>query len=105
MAAWHSTEYRFDLRLPATRGRRGAVNPRVTRTASLEDAQTRRHGMRDLFARLVREDEGQDLIEYVLLGSVVSIGALTGASLLGTNLDGWYSAVAGWVATQSAAVP
>jgi len=61
--------------------------------------------MSRFIARLVRDDQGQDLIEYVLIGSFVSIGALTGATLLGTNLDGWYNAVAGWVAGASAAVP
>jgi Flp pilus assembly pilin Flp len=61
--------------------------------------------MKEFVQRFVREDEGQDLIEYVLLGSVVSIGALAGATLLGGGLDGWYTAVAGWVGTQAAAVP
>ena len=61
--------------------------------------------MSRFIARLVRDDQGQDLIEYVLIGSFVSIGALAGATALGTNLDGWYNAVAGWVAGASAAVP
>src|SRR5262245_16978364 len=45
----------------------------------------------DMFARFIRDDQGQDLIEYLLLGSFVSIGALLGATLLGTELNGWYS--------------
>ena len=44
-----------------------------------------------MFARFIRDDQGQDLIEYLLLGSFVSIGALLGATLLGTELNGWYS--------------
>ena len=32
--------------------------------------------MKKLIAHLVWDDQGQDLIEYVLIGSVVSIGAL-----------------------------
>lgn len=61
--------------------------------------------LKTLVARFVQDEQGQDLIEYVLIGSFVSIGALTGATLLGGNLDGWYNAVAGWVAGASAAVP
>jgi len=53
--------------------------------------------MKNLIARLVRDDQGQDLIEYVLIGSFVSIGALAGATALGTQLDGWYTSVATWV--------
>ena len=32
--------------------------------------------MKTFIAHLVWDDQGQDLIEYVLIGSVVSIGAL-----------------------------
>ena len=35
--------------------------------------------MKKLIAHLVWDDQGQDLIEYVLIGSFVSIGALIGA--------------------------
>jgi Flp pilus assembly pilin Flp len=61
--------------------------------------------MKNVIVRFVRDDQGQDLIEYVLIGSFVSIGALAGATLLGTNLNGWYNAIAGWVAGASALVP
>ena len=50
-----------------------------------------------MLARFIRDDQGQDLIEYVLIGSFVSIGALAGATALGTNLNSWYSAIATWV--------
>jgi Flp pilus assembly pilin Flp len=50
-----------------------------------------------MFARFIRDDQGQDLIEYLLLGSFVSIGALLGASLLGTQLNNWYSDMGSWV--------
>ncbi len=53
--------------------------------------------MSRFIARLVRDEQGQDLIEYVLIGSFVSIGALAGATALGIGLDGWYTAVEGWV--------
>lgn len=60
--------------------------------------------MSKLIAHLVWDDQGQDLIEYVLIGSFVSIGALAGATLLGEALDGWYTAVADWVDIQAGSV-
>jgi Flp pilus assembly pilin Flp len=50
-----------------------------------------------MFARFIRDEQGQDLIEYLLLGSFVSIGALLGASMLGTQLNNWYSDMGSWV--------
>ena len=50
--------------------------------------------MKDLLGRFVREDEGQDLIEYALLGGIITAvvtGAITsiGGKVLGyfQNLD------------------
>ena len=53
--------------------------------------------MQKLIAHLVWDDQGQDLIEYVLIGSFVSIAVLAAATALGTSLSGWYNAVAAWV--------
>jgi Flp pilus assembly pilin Flp len=61
--------------------------------------------MKNTIVRLVRDDQGQDLIEYVLIGSFVSIGALAGATALGTNLNLWYQDVANWVTTAMGNVP
>jgi pilus assembly protein Flp/PilA len=57
--------------------------------------------MKALVLRLVREDEGQDLIEYVLIGTLVSIAVVAGATALGTNLNTWYQNMANWVNTQA----
>lgn len=57
--------------------------------------------MKSVLLRLVRNDEGQDLIEYVLIGTLVSIAVVVGAGALGTNLNDWYQAVADWVSGQS----
>jgi pilus assembly protein Flp/PilA len=53
-----------------------------------------------LFNRFVRDEQGQDLIEYALLGSFVALVVLGGATALGTQLDAWYDAVAAWVGDQ-----
>ena len=50
--------------------------------------------LKNLLLRLVRDEEGQDLIEYALLATFVSLVAIAGASLLGTALNNWYGAVA-----------
>jgi Flp pilus assembly pilin Flp len=49
------------------------------------------------FTRLFRDEQGQDLIEYALLATFVSLVAIVGAGLLGTALNNWYSSVAGRV--------
>jgi pilus assembly protein Flp/PilA len=56
--------------------------------------------MSRVIIRLMREDDGQDLIEYVLLASFVAAGVIAGATALGTNLNGWYDAIATWTSTQ-----
>jgi Flp pilus assembly pilin Flp len=47
----------------------------------------------NLIARLVRDEQGQDLIEYALLATFVSLLAIVGAGLLGTALNNWYDTV------------
>jgi Flp pilus assembly pilin Flp len=50
--------------------------------------------MKNLVERLVKDEQGQDLIEYALLATFVSLVAIAGATLLGTALNNWYSQVA-----------
>ena len=54
-----------------------------------------------MFARFIRDDQGQDLIEYLLLGSFIAIVALAGASVLGTQLNNWYNEMGEWVSSAS----
>jgi Flp pilus assembly pilin Flp len=58
--------------------------------------------LQNLFTRLYRDEQGQDLIEYALLATFVSLVAIVGAGLLGTALNNWYGAVAGRVNTAAA---
>ena len=58
--------------------------------------------MKALCLRLVRNDEGQDLIEYVLLGALISTAIVAGATALGTNLNLWYQSMADWASTHAA---
>ena len=57
--------------------------------------------MKAIVLRLVRNDDGQDLIEYVLIGTLVSIAVVAGATALGTNLNTWYNNMATWVSQHS----
>jgi pilus assembly protein Flp/PilA len=61
--------------------------------------------MKQLITRFVREEEGQDLIEYALLATFVALVVVAGATLLGTNLNTWYTnmstTVGGWAAAAS----
>jgi len=59
--------------------------------------------MRELMARFVREDEGQDLIEYALLCTLIALVVYLGAQLLGSALNNWYSAVSANVDSQASA--
>jgi len=61
--------------------------------------------MKNLIARLVREDSGQDLIEYALLGSFVSLAAYAGANFLGTNLNTWYTGIGSAVEAAASNIP
>jgi pilus assembly protein Flp/PilA len=61
--------------------------------------------MKQLVVRFVRNDEGQDLIEYVLIGTLVSIAVVVGAGALGTELNGWYDKMSKWVTAQAGKVP
>ena len=54
--------------------------------------------------RLVHDEQGQDLIEYALLATFVSLVAIAGATALGTALDGWYNDVAAEVNDAAAGI-
>lgn len=56
----------------------------------------------NFFNRLVRDEQGQDLIEYALLATFVSLVAIAGATALGAALNNWYSAVSTRVSNASA---
>ena len=60
--------------------------------------------MKALCLRVVRNDEGQDLIEYVLIGSLISTAVVVGATALGTSLNLWFQNIANWAGTKSAAL-
>jgi len=56
-------------------------------------------------ARLFRDDEGQDLIEYALLATFVALVAIAGAAMLGAALNNWYSSTSARVDVAAASLP
>ena len=49
--------------------------------------------MKNLFVRFVREDEGQDIIEYSLLAAFISISGYLILQTIGTNVNTIYGDV------------
>jgi Flp pilus assembly pilin Flp len=47
--------------------------------------------MRPGIERVLREDAGQDLIEYALLAAFVSIIAILSITSIGSSVNGWYT--------------
>jgi pilus assembly protein Flp/PilA len=41
-------------------------------------------------ARLVREDHGQDLVEYAMLLALIALVVVGGVTAFGTAISGWY---------------
>jgi pilus assembly protein Flp/PilA len=49
--------------------------------------------MKSLIVRFVREEEGQDLIEYAMLASLIAIVGIAGASVVGTTIAAKWGAI------------
>ena len=57
--------------------------------------------MKNLVIRFVRDDQGQDLIEYALLAGFISLVAVTAITNVGTGVNKVY----GNINSQVAAIP
>jgi pilus assembly protein Flp/PilA len=49
--------------------------------------------MKNLLVRFVREDEGQDLVEYALLITFIALACIIGMQQLGTAINQKYQAI------------
>ena len=49
--------------------------------------------MKGLMVRFVREDQGQDLIEYALLAGFISLASVAAITIVGTQLNVLYTNV------------
>lgn len=48
---------------------------------------------RILLRRLLRRNQGQDLIEYAFVAAFIALMAIAGASSLGVSLNDWFDAL------------
>jgi pilus assembly protein Flp/PilA len=55
--------------------------------------------MKSSLRRLLREDEGQDLIEYALLAGFISLVAISSITGIGNQVNSWYQGYANTIAT------
>ena len=57
--------------------------------------------MKNLLLRFVRQDEGQDLIEYALLAAFISLATVLAIQQLGSAVNTVYTKVSSTLATAS----
>jgi len=57
--------------------------------------------MKSLIIRFVREDAGQDLIEYALLAGLISLASVVAITALGTAIQNKFTAVGAAVTAAS----
>jgi pilus assembly protein Flp/PilA len=58
-----------------------------------DDPHTKENTMKALLGRLVREDDGQDLIEYALLAAFIALAATVAMTALGGSISGFFQSV------------
>ena len=51
--------------------------------------------MRKLLSRFAKNEEGAALVEYGLLVGLIAVVCIPGITLLGTNIDAMFNAIAG----------
>jgi pilus assembly protein Flp/PilA len=51
--------------------------------------------MKNLLGRLVREDEGQDLIEYGLLVGIITVASIAAIKLIGPKVSAYFTTLNG----------
>jgi pilus assembly protein Flp/PilA len=55
--------------------------------------------MRRFVVRALRDEDGQDLIEYAMLAAFISLVAVASITSIGTQVNSWYEGYANTVAT------
>jgi pilus assembly protein Flp/PilA len=73
----------------AARCRGEMVSPRDTAATVKERAGN----MKNFIGRFVREDEGQDLVEYALLIAFIALACIIGLQQLGTAINNTYNSI------------
>jgi len=58
-----------------------------------DDTEKGTRHMKNLIAQFVRDEQGQDLIEYALLAGFISLAVVTAVTQVGTSLNTLYGNV------------
>ncbi len=58
--------------------------------------------MSKLFARFVKDESGATAIEYTLIAALIALAIISGATMLGDNINAKFEEIAGKVADPSA---
>ena len=58
--------------------------------------------MKNLIQRFIREEEGQDLIEYALLAALISVAVIAVLPGLATQINGVFTYITGQLQTSGA---
>jgi Flp pilus assembly pilin Flp len=53
----------------------------------------------ELIGRFIREEDGQDVVEYGLLIATIAIVVLIGVGFFGTNISSWFKNLAAKITT------
>ena len=61
--------------------------------------------MKNIIAKFIADEQGQDIIEYALLGSFVAFGAYGGATYLGEKYSDWMTGIGDTVEDAADAIP
>ncbi|HVC33874.1 MAG TPA: Flp family type IVb pilin [Chloroflexota bacterium] len=59
----------------------------------------------DLIQRFVREEEGQNVVEYALVLTLIAVAAIAGLTLAGSNINNWWSAIGSYVGKLQGSIP
>jgi pilus assembly protein Flp/PilA len=57
------------------------------------DLMEERDIVKSMVARLIKEEEGQDLIEYALLAAFIAVAVIAAVKSLGTKVNGMFSSI------------
>ncbi len=61
--------------------------------------------MINLVRRFVREEEGQNVVEYALVLTLIAVAAIAGLTLAGSNIANWWTAIGNYVGTLTSSIP
>jgi Flp pilus assembly pilin Flp len=78
---------------------RGRAVERLLRARMADSTKARGISGMELVRQFIREEDGQDVVEYGLLIATIAIVVLVGISFFGNNIQAWFQSLAGRITT------